>query len=347
MNGGENASIMPIIVEPGLALNYLKTDPEIEFGQLDINRACYVIGLNTFIQQWPIVEKSLHNGSTIAIEKTDESVITQWHVVQNPIYNAWIAQGKLKFITGGDAPNGVSNLNSEHFLAATSGSQPYGVPLLDYNRQQSRPHTFLFTNRKVRPHRRYLIHRLNQEGLLDHALWCNHEGHTTWGHPEFNINYTDENIPVQSLPAGYDPVHKPAWIDGIIINKQFMDTWFSLVTETVFESTASFRTEKFYKSVLVGHPFVICANTGFYKDLHNLGFQSFGHLIDESFDVIINGKDRIDRLVSTVKWLCQQDLAAFWKSAKEVCLYNQRRALELHNSQSYNFTQQLKDFMHA
>jgi hypothetical protein len=335
---------MPIILEPNLALNYLKSDEELHIGPLEISSDRYVICFDTLRQQWPKVEKTLQAGGIVAVEKTDESVITRWHVIQNYQYNSWIANGRLRFITGGDSPDSVINLNTEHFLAATIGSQPCGLPLLAYQ-QRARPYKFLFTNRKVRPHRRYLIYRLNQEKLLDDALWCNHEEHSTWYHSDFNVNYTNENIPVQQLPQGYDPKDLPSWIDGMIVKQQFLDTWFTLVPETVFESTASFRTEKFYKPVLAGHPFVICANSGFYRDLHNLGFRSFGHLIDESFDVIINGKDRMDRLISTVKWLCQQNLAEFWNAAKEVCLYNQHRALELHTNQLKTFNQQLLDFI--
>jgi hypothetical protein len=337
---------MPIIVEPGLALNYLKSDPDIEFDVLTQSQDQCVVSLDTLTQHWATIENILRNGGKIAVEKTDESVITQWHVVQNYTYKEWIANRQLRFITGGNSPNTVTNLNTEHFLAATIGSQPYGIPLLDY-KHKSRPYKFLFTNRKVRPHRRYLIHRLDQEQLLNDSLWCNHDSHSTWGHPDFNVNYTNKNIPVQHLPLGYDIDNHADWVDGIIIKQQFLDAWFTLVSETVFESPASFRTEKFYKPVLAGHPFLICANSGFYRDLHNLGFRSFGHLIDESFDVIINGKDRIDRLISTVKWLCQQDLAEFWNTAREVCLYNQHHALELHNSQHHSFTQQLKEFMNA
>ena len=337
---------MPIIVETGLALNYLKSDQEIQVGTLDSTANFFIISLHTLQQQWTGVEKILVAGGTVAVEKTDESVITQWHIIQNQCYQQWILQGRLKFVTGGNAPTNIDNLNSEHFLAATVGSQPYGIPLLDY-KHTPRPYKFLFTNRKVRPHRRYLIYRLHQEGLLTNSLWCNHEEHTTWYHSDFNVNYTNENIPVQQLPQGYDPKDPLPWVDGVIVAQQFLDTWFTLVPETVFESGASFRTEKFYKPVLAGHPFLVCTNSGFYRDLHNLGFRSFGHLIDESFDVIINGKDRMDRLISTVKWLCQQDLAEFWNAAREVCLYNQHRALELHNSQHHSFTQQLKEFMNA
>jgi len=337
---------MPIIVEPGLALNYLKSDQEIQVGTLDSTADCFIISLHTLQQQWTKVEKILVAGGTVAVEKTDESVITQWHVVQNYTYKKWIANGQLRFVTGGTSPDTVTNLNTEHFLAATVGSQPYGIPLLNYQ-THARPYKFLFTNRKVRPHRRYLIHRLHQEQLLNDSLWCNHDSHSTWGHPDFNVNYTNANIPTRQLPLGYDPEQHPNWIDGVIVAQQFLDTWFTLVSETVFESPASFRTEKFYKPVLAGHPFLVCANSEFYRDLHNLGFRSFGHLIDESFDVIINGKDRMDRLISTVQWLCQQDLADFWNAAKEVCLYNQHHALELHNSQHHSFTQQLKEFMNA
>jgi hypothetical protein len=337
---------MPIIVEPGLALNYLKFDPDIQFDGLNQSQDQCVVSLDTLTQHWATIENILRNGGKIAVEKTDESVITQWHVVQNHVYKEWIANGQLRFITGGNSPDTVTNLNTEHFLAATIGSQPYGIPLLDY-KHKPRPYKFLFTNRKVRPHRRYLIHRLHQEQLLNDSLWCNHDSHSTWGHPDFNVNYTNANIPTQQLPLGYDPDQHPNWIDGVIVAQQFLDTWFTLVSETVFESPTSFRTEKFYKPVLAGHPFLICANSGFYRDLHNLGFRSFGHLIDESFDVIINGKDRMDRLISTVKWLCQQDLVEFWNTAREVCLYNQHHALELHNSQHHSFTQQLKEFMNA
>ena len=337
---------MRIIVEPGLALNYLRLDANITQGLLAMTPDIYVISLRTFVQQWPRVCDMLDLGGRAVIEKTDESVITQWHIASSPHYITRMNTGQICWITDGDAPETVANLNTEHFLAATIGSQPYGIPLLNYQ-PHTRPYKFLFTNRKVRPHRRYLIHRLHQEGLLDKSLWCNHEEHTTWGHPDFNVNYTSASLPTQSLPSGYDPDQLPNWIDGVIVPAQYLDTWFTLVSETVFESPASFRTEKFYKPVLAGHPFLVCANYGFYRDLHNLGFRSFNHLIDESFDVIINGKDRMDRLIDTAKWLCQQDLAEFWNAAKEVCLYNQHRALELHNSQHHSFTQQLKEFMNA
>lgn len=347
MIGGQSVDIMRIIIEPGLALNYLKTpDSDVVIGDLAMTADIYIISLKTFVVQWPRILDILNLGGRIVIEKTDESVVTQWHVASSPHYITRMRTGQIRWITGGDAPNGIVNLNSEHFLAATIGSQPYGIPLLDYDRCR-REYTFLFTNRKLRPHRQYLVHLLQKHQLLDHALWCNHDSDITWGHPEFNQIYSTDKVATQNLPQGYDVDSNPGWIDGVIVPAQYKSTWFTLVSETVFESPASFRTEKFYKPVLAGHPFIVCANRGFYQDLKNLGYKTYGDWIDESFDLIDDGQKRIERLIEQIQWLIAQDLPKFWNETQEVRLYNQRHALAIHNNQQQTFTQKMKDFAHA
>ena len=109
----------------------------------------------------------------------------------------------------------------------------------------------------------------------------------------------------------------------------YIDTYFSLVTETVFDMPYSFRTEKIWKPILMGHPWITIANNGFYRDLKNLGFQTYSHVLDESFDTMDNGKDRLDRIVAVVNDLCQQDLAAFLKECYNTSKYNQQHHLEL------------------
>lgn len=337
---------MQIIVEPGLALNYLKPDGEIIEGNLAMTADIYIMSLKTFVQQWPRVYNMLDLGGRAVIEKTDESVITQWHVATSPHYISRMRTGQIRWITGGDAPNNIVNLNSEHFLAATIGSQHYGIPLLDYN-NHLRKHSFLFTNRKLRPHRQYLVSLLQKQELLKDALWCNHDTEITWGHPDFNRLYSQEKVNTQTLPEGFDDQSNPSWIDGIIVPAQYRETWFTLVSETVFEHPSSFRTEKFYKPVLIGHPFIVCANRGFYQDIKNLGFQTYDQWIDESFDSIDDGQTRIDRLINEVSWLLTQDLSKFWTETREVRLYNQRHALAIHSNQHETFTQKMKEFVNA
>lgn len=334
---------MPITVEPGVALNYLQDDPDFVSGHLSMTTGYYIISQRTFVQQWPRVYEVLRQGGVVAVEKTDESIVTQWHIVSSPHYVTWIKTGQLRWITGGDAPDHICNLNTEHFLAATVGSG--FEPIHQWPAQ--RPYSFLFTSRKLRPHRRYLISEMNKMNLFENALWANHEDLDSWGHPDFNRVYTRDSVPKNTLPQGYDPDPMPSWVDGVIVPEQYQHTWFSVITETVHEDVHSFRTEKTYKALLAGHPFIVSANAGFLEDLHNMGFETYDHWIDEIYDQIQDGERRIQSVVHEIKWLLDQDLSEFWRETERVRLCNQRRALELHNSQLKTFNQQLKEFMYA
>jgi hypothetical protein len=135
------------------------------------------------------------------------------------------------------------------------------------------------------------------------------------------------------------------WGDAVVSAEAYKDTYFSLVTETVFAYPYSFRTEKIWKPIAVGHPFIAVANQGFYRDLHQLGFKTFGHVIDESFDTIENNQERIERIAQVVEDLCQQDLASFYKECYNVCKYNQQHYAELRHRVPQEFPQQFLQFI--
>jgi hypothetical protein len=135
------------------------------------------------------------------------------------------------------------------------------------------------------------------------------------------------------------------WGDALVDGSAYRDTYFSLVTETVFNYPYSFRTEKIWKPVAVGHPFIAVANQGFYRDLHNLGFKTFGHVLDESFDSIDNNQDRIERIASVVEDLCQQDLASFYAECYNVCKYNQQHYAEFRHRVPRELPEQFRQFI--
>jgi len=119
------------------------------------------------------------------------------------------------------------------------------------------------------------------------------------------------------------------WGEIYLEPSPYIDTYFSLVTETVYEYPYSFRTEKTAKVLAIGHPFIIAGSVGFYRDLRNLGFKTFDSVIDESFDLIENHQDRMNKIHDIVKDLCQQDLTSFLSACKDVCKYNQQHLQEI------------------
>jgi len=281
---------------------------------------------------------------------------------------------KLLLIAGAEMPVQYPCLTHEHFLPR----------ILDYEEniiaqqqtdtifnKQTKPYKFLFLNGRARPHRKYLYELLKRTGALDQALWTMLDAMPcvwrTYTFRENGIDVMATPSPLKHLALEYEvtryrnPVFGPIVPDRSNIKQElfhkewgeiylepapYIDTYFSLVTETICaESSYSFRTEKIAKPLAMGHPFIVVSNAGFYRDLHRMGFRTFGHVIDESFDSIEHHQARVDRIAQIVTDLCQQDLASFLEECYNVCKYNQQRLAEVRDQVRREFPDRFAQFI--
>jgi hypothetical protein len=268
-----------------------------------------------------------------------------------------VMSGKMLLISGGEQDPRYHYIHHEHFLIRVLD---YEENLQEISRSEeiftkkSKPYKFLYLNGRSRPHRKYLWERFRTLGILDHALCSMLDGKRSDDSVFSIIEHGQElmrtNTPIQLLPDQYEvpmfrgfrladqgnpqqnvknELFQTTWGDIYLQADAYIDTYFSLVTETVFETHYSFRTEKIAKPLAMAHPWIAATNAGFYRDIRNLGFQSFDTLIDESFDTIDDHRDRMDRIVAVVQDLCDQDLDSFVDAAKDICKYNQQHLQEL------------------
>lgn len=292
-----------------------------------------------------------------------------------------IQQRKILVITGAQPHGNFPCLVYEHLLIQSLNYQENHTATQQYwdSWQTTRPYKFLFLNGRNRAHRKYLLERFKSNGLLEQSLWTNldprvgpgfrnldwyqqqddsvHQWLPTpdWAMQGFEVRklpkdyevsmYREraEVIPPDSKQDMYVYQHLFAGDWGAIYleHRPYADTYFSVVTETTFDYTESFRTEKISKPLAIGHPWIAVANAGFYRDIKNLGFQTFEHLIDEGFDTITDPQSRAERIVEVVEDLCSQDLGAFISAATEVCKYNQQQLAHLNRNLPQQF---IKDF---
>jgi hypothetical protein len=320
----------------------------------------YVIGRKQFVENRDyIVDKFVSNPDiTVIFDNAAEGSWTLVSQLQALNLNELALSKKLLLIGGGSMSQEYNYVEYDHFL----------IEILNYEEnvaaaqstdlifdKQNKPYDFLFLNGRSRPHRKYLYERFKKSGRLDRALWtmldsrpCPNRYFELY---EDGVNLMSTVSDLKYLDSQYEfsfyrdsqvshgplertfvkhELFKNQWGEIYLEPAPYIDTYFSLVTETIFaESTHSFRTEKIAKPIMMGHPWICVANRNFYRDIRNLGFKTFGHLIDETFDQEDDNQKRIDRIFDVVSDLCDQDLGSFLAAARDTCKYNQQHLIEL------------------
>jgi hypothetical protein len=329
------------------------TEKFYDFARLTIDPgAVYILGRTQLRDNAQLVRQLVGQGIRIIFSNPAEG--SETFVQHLRLYGVedLVLDGLLPCIAGGDLPSNYPHMLYDHFL-----TQPlrYSENLAAQSRTEEiysthpKPFKYLFLNGRYRPQRRALLNSLEQQGLLEHALWTNLDGQHRPVRllPEhYEVPQFSSNIP-GATGTGFvkNQLFNNLWGEIYIQPEPYIDTYFSLVSETVFNYPHSFRTEKTAKPIVMGHPFIVAANPGFYRDLHQLGFQTFGQLIDESFDSIDNDSDRLARIVATVGDLCSADMLQFTRAAESICKYNQQHLTLLHHSLTAEFPLRFLQFI--
>ena len=275
-----------------------------------------------------------------------------------------VRDGRILLMTSGDLEPGWNHFSTDCYFSNIVEYQENRSAqiqaLWEYSDQ--RPYEFLFLNGRLRPHRKCLIDGLRERKLLDHALWSNLGSQVEM---EFTSKLEpDKQESIRLLPPDYEieravtqlntvstsgfvkhELFGNTWGDAIVNHRCYTDTWFSLVSETIFDYPYSFRTEKIYKPILMAHPFVVAANCGYLRDLQNAGFQTFDSIIDESYDQIDCPHARIKRIIETVRYLVKGGPEHFWEASRAICKYNQQHLVEYNLEQRARLPLLLEQFL--
>ena len=195
--------------------------------------------------------------------------------------------------------------------------------------------TFLAPNRIVageRQHRLEMLYWIFKVGMTDNHVSCPSVC------PAENIPILDAIAPLknkypdidtvfaeQSLPMNFEgetdhPMHS-CWLS---LFEQSAESLLYLVTETVATGRRHHLTEKTFKPIAMGMPFVIVGTQGSLRYLRSYGFKTFGDLWDESYDDEPDDSKRIEKIAHTLKLL--DDLGehrqAIFDSAWDIVRHN-------------------------
>ena len=195
--------------------------------------------------------------------------------------------------------------------------------------------TFLAPNRIVageRQHRLEMLYWIFKLGLGTNHISCPAVC------PAENISIMDAMQPLkkkysdietvfaeQSLPRNFagetdHPMHS-CWLS---LFDQSAESLLYLVTETVATGRRHHLTEKTFKPIALGMPFVIVGTQGSLKYLRSYGFQTFGDLWDESYDDEPDDSTRIEKIAQVLKLLdsLEEHRQDIFDGAQEIIQHN-------------------------
>ena len=139
-------------------------------------------------------------------------------------------------------------------------------------------------------------------------------------YPDIESVFAAQSLPINFVNETDHPMHS-CWLS---LFDESAESLLYLITETVATGRRHHLTEKTFKPIAMGMPFVIVGTRGSLEYLRSYGFRTFGDIWDESYDSA-DDSVRIERIASLLRSLdelpqeAKQDL---FDSAQEVIEHN-------------------------
>jgi hypothetical protein len=195
--------------------------------------------------------------------------------------------------------------------------------------------TFIAPNRIVageRRHRLEMLYHIFKNGMLNNHISCpavcpveNISIHDAIKplvvkYPDIQQVFAQQTLPINFAGESDHPMHS-CWLS---LFNESAESLLYLVTETVATGRRHHITEKTFKPIALGMPFVIVGTRGSLEYLRSYGFRTFEGIWDESYD-LAEDADRISRIASLLRSLDELPQAA------KQDLFNQAQQVIEHN----------------
>lgn len=187
---------------------------------------------------------------------------------------------------------------------------------------------FLCLNRRMSDEKYKIIEELYNRELLNDTRF-------TWGTNHTNKNILNKEL-INKLNIDVDNFKPIQLEDDLIygsdlVMEKYLYTinpiWYykskvNIITETTLYKNSIHLTEKTWKAIYLGIPFVIYAPSKYYlKTLRDMGFKTFNSVINEDYDEMVSGKNKIKQTINSA-----EELVKIWNTPQviDICRFNQQ-----------------------
>lgn len=303
----------------------------------------YPVGLGFFdftIDYFGLMSDAVHD----ALKNGRLRVLFYYHEGDNPyrirerldsLCLAWqLPETCYRFISGNTAAKTIDRFVyfPDHELLYWRRNREI-VPTPIHTRERGRDFTVLSRTHKW--WRATTVADLHRRGLLANSYWSYNTGVT------INDNELDNPIEIDTLEIrdylkeflNEGPYHCDTMTDSqhndhsIVETAHYTNSYCNIVLETHFDADQSggaFLTEKTFKAIKHGQPFVIVGPAGSLATLRSLGYRTFDRHIDNTYDSITDNTERWQRIVETIQAIHNQDMYKWFRRCWPDVEHNQR-----------------------
>jgi len=198
-----------------------------------------------------------------------------------------------------------------------------------------RPYRFTILNRTHKWWRATVMADLQRAGILDVSQWSYNTELTLSDdiadNPlEIDILNLRQHVAefLQQGPYVCDQLSANQHNDHHLhVPEHYTQSYCHIVLETHFDADQSggaFLTEKTFKPIKHGQPFVIVGPAGSLQALRDLGYKTFDHVIDNRYDLETNNTRRWQMILDTIQQINSQDPDAWFASCLDDICHNQQ-----------------------
>jgi len=285
------------------------------------------------------------------VKKKDIRILFYYHEGDNPArikeridalcYNYDLSFDCYLFVSANTAAANLENFvyfpDHEYFFRYINRRQI--IPDISI---EPRSHEFTILNRTHKWWRASCMADLQQLGILDRSLWSYNTQCSIDDHEQENP------LELESISGWRDAVKNfisqgPYFCDNkddqlhndhrMVPLNLYTKSYCNLILETFFDadgSDGSFLTEKTYKPIKFGQPFVIIGTVNSLHTLRQQGYRVFDHVIDNSYDTVYNNTQRWMALRNTIRQIQSRNMHEWFLE----CLPDIK-----HNQQVFNLMQ--------
>jgi hypothetical protein len=324
-------------------LSFLKQNPTVKILFIDDKEGSYNYS-NEFFNSFYnfFIENNLHENQIVFITNTLNVDSIYEKYINSVGLNSFMNVKPIPFIIYPAAGECVYHYDNDILPKTTEykadADQFYSLPILE-ELDVVRDKYYMCLNRNSgRFHRPKLIMELIKSNLFDKGLISllqSDEFDKFCKHPS-NIEY--KTLIGDNYPFVVD-VSNPEIVSSMhnFFTKKdiWLNSYFSLVSETSVGKEFTFITEKTIRPIIYYHPFIVWGNPNTLLHLKKMGFETFPEFFDETYDLEENASDRMNMIVKNVKRLCEMDISeihSLYQSVKPKLIHNRNLLIELYTS---------------